>query len=204
MVGLRFVSEGAFVTPTIRVATLQRLDRLKIDFAVPEKYALRVRVGSPVTFVVDGGERRYAGEIYAIDPRIDPGTRTVQLRAVCPNPGGRLLPGAFANIEFTLSSVADALLVPSVAVIPGLTEKNVFVVREGKAVRRAVTTGMRTETSVQIVAGLEGGDVVITSGLQQIRAGQAVQIATEEAAKESPQRRSEAAGEKKSVRLMIR
>ena len=100
--------------------------------------------------------------------------------------------------------MADALLVPSVAVIPGLTEKNVFVVREGKAVRRAVTTGMRTETSVQIVAGLEGGDVVITSGLQQIRAGQAVQIATEEAAKESPQRRSEAAGEKKSVRLMIR
>lgn len=175
VVGLRFVSEGAFVTPTTRVATLQRYDQLKLDFSIPEKYAPRIRIGSPVTFVVDGGDRQYAGEVYAIDPRIDAGTRTVLLRAISPNPDNRLLPGTFANVSFTLAQVRDALLVPSAAVIPGLTEKNVFVVQDGKAVRRAVQTGIRTESSVQILEGLAPGDVVITSGVQQLRAGLAVQ-----------------------------
>jgi membrane fusion protein (multidrug efflux system) len=78
--------------------------------------------------------------------------------------------------------VKDALLVPAIAVIPGLTEKNVFIVRDGKAVRRAVQTGMRTESSVQITDGLAPGDVVITSGLQQLRAGQAVNIDAADAA----------------------
>ena len=176
VVGLRFVSEGAFVTPTIRVATLQRLSQLKIDFSVPEKYASRIRVGSAVTFRVDGGASSFKGEIFAVDPRIDGATRTVLIRALCPNPEGRLLPGAFANVEFTLAEVSDALLVPAGAVIPGLSEKNVFIAVEGKAVRRIVQTGVRTETSVQIIAGLAAGDVVITSGQQQLRAGQTVQI----------------------------
>lgn len=196
VVGLRFVSEGAFVTPTIRVATLQRLEQLKVDFSVPEKYAPRIRVGSPLTFVVDGGDRKYSGKIYAIDPKIDAGTRTVLIRAICPNPDGRLLPGAFANVEFTLAEVADALLVPASAVIPGLTEKNVFVVRDGKAVRRAVQTGMRTESNVQIVEGLAPGDVVVTSGVQLLRAGQAVQVAGAEPAKGAGKKTAEATGKK--------
>ena len=196
VVGLRFVSEGAFVTPTIRVATLQRLEQLTVDFSVPEKYAPRIRVGSPLTFVVDGGDRKYSGKIYAIDPKIDAGTRTVLIRAICPNPDGRLLPGAFANVEFTLAEVADALLVPASAVIPGLTEKNVFVVRDGKAVRRAVQTGMRTESNVQIVEGLAPGDVVVTSGVQLLRAGQAVQIAGAEPAKAATKKTAETTGKK--------
>jgi membrane fusion protein, multidrug efflux system len=180
VIGLRFVSEGAFITPTTRIATLQRVDRLKVDFSVPEKYASRIHLGSPVVFTVDGGDRKYTGEIYALDPRIDSGTRTVLIRAVCPNPETRLLPGAFAGVEFTLGQVAEALLVPAGAVIPGLTEKNVFIVRDGKAVRRAVQTGMRTETSVQITEGLTAGDIVITSGIQQLRAGQAVSVSMAE------------------------
>lgn len=182
MIGLRFVSEGAFITPTTRIATLQRVDRLKVDFSVPEKYASRIQLGSPVVFTVDGGDRKYVGEIYALDPRIDSGTRTVLIRAVCPNPEARLLPGAFAGVEFTLGQVADALLVPAGAVVPGLTEKNVFIVRDGKAVRRSVQTGMRTETNVQITQGLSAGDVVITSGIQQLRAGQAVSVSMTEGA----------------------
>lgn len=176
VVGLRFVSEGAFVTPTIRVATLQRLSQLKIDFSVPEKYATRIQPGSAVVFSVDGGGKVFKGEIYAVDPRIDSATRTALIRAVCPNPDGRLLPGAFATVEVTLGEVADALLVPAAAVIPGLSEKNVFIVRDGKAVRKPVQTGVRTETSVQILSGLAAGDVVITSGQQQLRAGSAVVV----------------------------
>src|SRR5687767_2969779 len=171
VVGLRFVSEGAFVNATTRVATLQRLDNLKIDFSVPEKYAGRIRIGAPITFTVAGGDQKAKGEIYAFDPRIDVITRTVLIRAICPNPEGRLLPGAFANVDVVLDQLNDALLVPAVAVVPGLSEKNVFVVDDGKAVRRAVETGMRTESMVQILSGLKAGDLVITSGLQQIRAG---------------------------------
>jgi membrane fusion protein (multidrug efflux system) len=165
------VSEGAFVNATTRVATLQRLDRLKIDFSVPEKYAGRIRTGTPITFAIVGAGQKARGEIYAIDPRIDVTTRTVLIRALCPNPGERFLPGAFASVEVALETIDDALLVPAVAVIPGVTEKNVFVVAEGRAVRRAVETGMRTESAVQILSGLKPGEIVITSGLQQLRAG---------------------------------
>src|SRR5688572_9427377 len=175
IVGLRYVSDGAFITAATRVATLQRLDRLKIDFSLPEKYAGRIKPRSPVTFSVAGGERRFKGEIYAHDPRIDAATRTVLVRAWCENPGARLLPGASASVEMVLAELGEAILVPSVAVIPGLNELNVFVVgKDHKAERRAVEAGTRLESTVHILSGLEEGDVVITSGLQQMRTGQRI------------------------------
>lgn len=176
IVGLRYVSEGSFVNATTRIATLQRLDRLKIDFSIPEKYAARVKVGNPLAFTVAGANPKFAGRIYALDPRIDAATRTVLIRAICPNPDGRLLPGSFANVAVTLAEVGDALMVPAVAVVPGLEEKNVFVIKDGKAERRAVQTGTRTENTVHILSGLAAGDLVITSGLQQMRPGQAVVV----------------------------
>jgi membrane fusion protein (multidrug efflux system) len=174
VVGLRYVSEGAFVNAATRVATLQRLDRLKIDFSIPEKYAGRIKPGMPITFTVAGGEQKFNGQIYAFDPRIDAGTRSVLLRALCPNPDGRLLPGAFANVELALTQTNDAILIPSEAVIPGITDKNVFVINDGKATRRIVETGTRTASQVQILSGLKVGDVLITSGLQQMRDGLSV------------------------------
>ncbi len=178
VVGLRYVSLGAYVnvsgTTSTRIATLQRLDKLKVDFSVPEKYTGRVRVGSAITFTVAGGEKKFTGQIYAIDPRIDTGTRTLLLRAVCPNSDGRLLPGSFANVLVTMDEMPNAFLVPSEAVIPGLDEKNVYIMQDGKAQRRAVQTGSRTASMVHILSGLDAGDVVITSGLQQLKAGQAV------------------------------
>jgi membrane fusion protein (multidrug efflux system) len=174
VVGLRYVSMGAYVNAATRIATLQRLDKLKVDFAVPEKYSGRIRAGAPITFSVAGGLRRFDGRIYAIDPRIDAGTRTILLRAVSANSDGSLLPGAFANVQLELEQIHDALLVPAEAVIPGLDEKNVFVVREGSAERRAVEIGARTASEVHILAGIRAGDVVITSGLQNLRQGQHV------------------------------
>ena len=171
VVGLRFVSEGAFVNATTRIATLQNVERIKIDFSVPERYAGRVPANAMMSFVVPGSERKYSGRIVAIEPRIDSGTRTVQLRAVCPNPDGRLLPGGFANIELTLFEIPDAIQIPAAAVVPGVNDKNVFVIVDGKAVRRSVHTGTRSETAIHILDGLKPGEFVITSGLQQMRAG---------------------------------
>lgn len=174
VVGLRFVSEGAFVNAATRIATLQRLENLKVDFSVPEKYSGRIRLGSAVTFRIAGGDRTFEGEIYAFDPKIDTSTRTVLIRALCPNREQKLLPGAFASVEFPLAQIDDAILIPSVAVVPGLSEMNVFVWHEGKAERRRVELGTRTESTVQILAGLKPGEIVLTSGLQQLRSGQEV------------------------------
>jgi len=176
VVGLRFVSEGAFVNATSRIATLQSLDRMKVDFSVPEKYGPRIKNGTTISFSVSGLERKFQGEIYAQEPRIDAATRTLQLRALCPVNDGQLLPGTFASVELTLSEIGNAILVPSVAVVPGVSEKYVFVVENGKAVRKSVQLGTRTDSSVQIVDGLKPGEVVITSGIQQLRGGLPVTV----------------------------
>ncbi|WP_293397158.1 efflux RND transporter periplasmic adaptor subunit [Nevskia sp.] len=188
VVGLRYVSEGSYVNATTRVATLQQIDRLKVNFSVPEKYAGRVKVGSAISFSIVGSDRRFQGSIYAFDPRIDAGTRTVVIRANCANPDGVLLPGAFANVELELARLDDAILVPAEAVIPGVSEKNVFVLVDGKATRRAVEIGTRTTNQVQILSGLAAGDRLIVSGLQQMREGLSVADASDNdgAAREGP------------------
>lgn len=174
VVGLRFVSDGAYVNASTRIATLQSLARMKIDFSIPQQYAGRVRVGAPITFSVAGGIADFHGEIYAIDPVIDSDTRTMLVRALCRNDRGLLLPGAFANVEMTVSELHDAILIPAEAVVAGLDEKGVFVISNGHAERRMVQTGTRTSSAVHVLSGLKAGDVVITSGLMQLRAGQAV------------------------------
>ena len=173
--GLRYVSEGSFVNASSQIATLQRIDTLKVDFAVPEKYADRIRAGNPITFTVAGRSETFDGKVYAYDPRIDSETRTLLIRALCPNPGEVLLPGAFAHVELTLNEIIDALMVPAEAVIPDFEAAFVFVVQDGKAERRKVMTGIRTEDRVQVLSGLEAGEVVVTSGLLQLRQGSPVE-----------------------------
>jgi membrane fusion protein (multidrug efflux system) len=169
------VSLGTLVTASTRIATLQRLDNLKIDFAVPEKYSGRIKAGRDIRFTVAGGLRQYDARIYAIDPKIDSNTRTLLARAISYNNDGTLLPGAFTSVSIELEQLTGALLIPAEAVIAGLDEKNVFVIEQGVAVRRSVETGSRTATEVHIVSGLQAGDQVITSGLQQMRANQPVE-----------------------------
>lgn len=170
IVGLRFISEGAFVNANARMATLQAVDRLKLDFSVPERFAERVTPGTVVEFSA-GGRAKRPGTVSAVEPRLDAGTRTLTARALIPNPDGLLRPGGFVSVDVTLETFPDAIVLPSVAVVPGPTERSVFVVSDGKAVRRAVQTGTRTESAVHIVSGVRPGDLVITSGLQQMRQG---------------------------------
>ncbi len=171
VIGLRRVSAGSFLTPQTRIATLQDLDPVKVEFSIPEMYVGEVAVGHSIEFTVKGSDRRFRGEVYAIEPSVDPATRSLVLRARCPNRDGALVPGAFASVELVVRQVAEALTVPSIAVIPELGGKKVFVVEEGRAQPRSVETGIRTGDRVQITAGLEPGDRVIVSAIQQLRAG---------------------------------
>jgi len=86
------------------------------------------------------------------------------------------LPGQFVKVELILSSVSNALLVPTEAVIPDLNNHKVFVLEGGKAKEVKVETGMRTETKLEIISGLNPGDSLITTGILQLRAGMAVQV----------------------------
>lgn len=174
VIGLRYVSVGSFVNPSARIASLQDLRELKIDFSVAERYMARIAPGARVQVTVAGREQPLAAELYAIEPQIDPGTRTIQLRARARNPGN-VFPGAFATVTLTLQEIPDALLVPANAIVPGLNRQSVFVVEDGKARQRRVETGLRLARDVQIVSGLEPGAVVITSGQLQLQPGAAVQ-----------------------------
>lgn len=174
LIGFRFVSVGAAITAQTPISTLQKIDPIKVQFAVPERYAAEVRVGEIVFFRVKGSDERHEGRVYAIEPEVDRETRSLRARARSANPDGSLLPGSFADVELTIREIPDALTVPAIAVIPELGGKKVFVVEDGQAVPRIVETGIRTDTEVQIVRGLEPEEKVIVSGIQQLVPGAAV------------------------------
>jgi membrane fusion protein (multidrug efflux system) len=187
VVGLRAVSEGAYVTPQTQITTLKRLDPVKVDFSVAEKYASRVRSGQPIAFRVRGIEQTQTGEIYATDVQVDPETRTLQLRARADNPDGTLRPGMFADVTVSLGTIDDAVVVPAFAVVPTLDGQRVFVVENGTAQPRNVTLGIRTDSTVQVTGGLALRDTVITSGIQELRAGLPVQVERIEGRESNPE-----------------
>ncbi|MBW8886431.1 MAG: efflux RND transporter periplasmic adaptor subunit [Fibrobacteres bacterium] len=177
MVGLKQVSEGAYVSPNTLITTLQEIDPVKIDFTVPGKYSGLMKPGQIIRFTIQGSDARFQGKVYAVDPRIDPESRTLRLRAVSPNAESRVLPGAFATIEVPLQTVESALTVPSEALSADARGAKVFLFRGGKAEARPVQAGLRTDSLVQITNGLAAGDTVITSGVVQIRPGAPVTLA---------------------------
>ena len=168
-VGLRSVSVGGYLSPQSPVATLQQTDPIKLDFDVPERLGNRVRIGDQVSFRVEGSEREYRATVYALEPGIDPTTRTLRARARGPNPNGQLLPGSFAQVELILQEIPNALLVPTTALVPSAERTVVYVARGGRAEARPVETGVRTADRIQIVSGLAAGDSVIATGTQGVR-----------------------------------
>jgi len=176
IIGLRWVSPGSYLSSQTRIASLNDLDPVKLDFSVPERYSALMKVGDEMSFRVEGFERAFPGTIYAIEPSVDAATRSLRVRARCPNSDGALIPGVFANVDLVLRSISDALTVPSIAVIPELGGKKVFVFEDGAAQPRTVETGIRSESAVQVTRGLEEGDVVIVSGLMQLQPGLEVEI----------------------------
>ncbi|MEO6002209.1 MAG: efflux RND transporter periplasmic adaptor subunit [Opitutus sp.] len=173
-IGLRFVSEGAYVTSATRIARLQAVDEIKIDFTLPEKYGAGVRPGQSVRFSVVGVDGTSPAEVYAIEPQIDEATRTLLVRARAANSDGRFRPGAFARVTWSVGEIKDALLVPAVALVPESAEPKLFVIENGHATLRSVRLGLRHGARVQIAEGLRAGEVVVVAGVQQLRAGMEV------------------------------
>jgi membrane fusion protein (multidrug efflux system) len=174
--GLRRVSVGAYVTPGTIIGTFQDIGALKLDFTLPERYLANVRNARTVNIKVAGVSDSLTGTIYALEPAIDVGTRSLLARAIMPNEEQQLLPGGFAEVEVVLGDIPDAILIPPIALIPGLKAQKVLVHRNGQVEERAVETGLRTAESVQVVRGLQAGDELITSGILQLRPGMKIQV----------------------------
>ncbi len=176
VIGLRFVSEGAYISPNNVIATLYNISPAKLEFAVPGRYSTQVAPGKKVRFTIEGDLQVYEGQVYAIEPRIDPATRTLKIRALAENRRGNLLPGQFVKVELILESFQNAILVPTEAVIPEQTGKKVFILEGGKAKEVFVETGIRTSNSLEILSGLKPNDTLLTTGILQLRPGMNVQI----------------------------
>jgi len=179
-IGLRYVSTGGYASPSLLVARIQQTDPIKIEFTVPEKYISYIHKGSVITFTVAGAVNTFEGIIYAIEPKIDLMTRSFTVRAKCPNPQNRLVPGAFVKVEIILQTVQDALVIPSEALIPDIKGEKVLLCEQGKVRSQYVTTGIRTDYEVQVTDGLNPEDTVITTGLLQLRNDMKVRIRIQE------------------------
>lgn len=170
--GLRQISEGSVINPSIVIVSIVNSDPIKLEFSIPERYASLVSIGSSIFFSSESSKEEVEGKVYAFEPQIDAATRTLKLRAQSPNKSGKYLPGMFVKIRFVLDIEEEALLVPAESVIPELSGYKVFVVgADGNAEQRTIEIGTRTDTQVQVISGLNEGDLVLTSGVMQVRQG---------------------------------
>jgi membrane fusion protein (multidrug efflux system) len=127
-------------------------------------------------FTVEGDLTPRQARVYASDSRVDENTRTFTVRALYDNPGGKLVPGRYANVRLTTREYAQALAVPSEAIVSEMGIDKVYLYKNGKAEPVEITKGLRTDAQVQVLRGLNVGDTVITSGTMQLRAGQKVSV----------------------------
>jgi membrane fusion protein, multidrug efflux system len=161
--GLRLISPGAFVTANTLVATIQQLNKLKLDFTVPENYSHLIKNGKTIEVTIDGGkaEKRKA-TIYAIEPQVNSLSRNLKIRAYL---DGNANPGAFAKIYLDAGENSKSIMVPANAIIPEAKTKKLVVVKNGKAIFTSITTGIRNTAAVEVLTGIQEGDSVVVSGV---------------------------------------
>jgi len=167
-IGLRYISEGSYVTPTTQIATLQNANPVKVDFAIPQRFANEISVGNYVKLKTASG-KLFSAKVYAIEPKVDPSTRSLQVRAISNNDRGDLIPGSYVSVEVNLNTVKNAMVIPSHALTLDISGERVFIFKNGVAVPAKVESGIRTESQIQITNGIKMGDSVITSGIMQLR-----------------------------------
>jgi len=175
-IGLRSISQGTYITPSLLVAKLVNINQLKISFSIPEKYANQIKSNTNLSFTVAGSTKKYTATIYAIEPEVEIATRTLQVRAIAENRDGKLLPGTFANVELPLDIIKDAVVIPSEAIVPVQNGKKVFIMKEGKAKETMIETTTRTDASVLVLSGIKAGDTLITSGVMSLQEDDAVKV----------------------------
>lgn len=177
-VGLRKISVGSLVSPGTVITTLDDLSIIKLDFAMAEVYLALLEPGLEVGATSAAyPERSFSGEVASIATRVDPVTRSVAATALLPNDEGLLKPGMFMSVEVTQTRNL-ALVIPEQAIVPEQEYQYVFLAEGDKAMKQAVRTGRRRPGEVEILSGLQAGDMVVVEGNQNLRDGSAIEVLT--------------------------
>jgi membrane fusion protein (multidrug efflux system) len=179
--GIRTVDIGQYVTAGIKLVTLQALDPMYVDFHAPQKSLGRIALRQKITLKTDAfPDQVFTGEVSSIDPKVDPATRNVQVRATVRNPKRSLLPGMFATVVIASGGPQRFLTLPQTAVSYNPFGDTVFVVEESKgkddkvalvAQQKFITTGEVRGDQVAILSGIKEGDTVVTAGQIKLRSG---------------------------------
>jgi len=176
IIGLRNISEGAVVSPSTRFATIEALDPVNVDFFLAERHAARIAVGQTVNFTVAGDTRDFQAEVFAVEPRVDEGTRTLLVRARGRNADLVLRTGSLARVVWIARQTDSALLVPAPALVIGSEGTDLMILKDGMAEKRRIRVGIRRDSDVEVLEGLLAGEQVIVAGAHQVRSGSPVRV----------------------------
>lgn len=175
-VGIVRVYPGALVSPNTVLTNIVDDTRIKVEFAVPEKYANLIVIGKPQQFTVQSDTVVCHANVVARESRMNEQTRTLLVQAIGPNPHGKLVSGQSARLRLALHTSADALKVPSQALMPSPQGYAVFVAKNNQVQLTPVSIGQRGAREVQVLSGLYKGDTVVTSNLLRLTPGAAVEL----------------------------
>ncbi len=164
VIGLRQVSPGAYLTSATVISTMQQLNKIKIDFTLPEEYSRLVRTGSTVDVKVnESTQTMRKAMIIATEPQVNQTTRNLKVRAVLQD--NKVNPGAYVKVFIAAKANQQSILVPTNAIIPDDKNKQLVVVKNGKAAFINVETGARQADNIEIIHGIQTGDTIVVTGL---------------------------------------
>lgn len=170
--GIRATDIGAYLAPGSAIVNLEQTTPMKIDFQVPERFLTDLKTGKEVVLRSEAypGET-FAAWINAINPRVNDRTRSMEVQAVTENADHRLFPGQFVSVTIRVDERRNATFVPEQALVPNREAPYVFRVVDGKVEVAPVETGARIARHVEINAGVEPGDLIVTAGQQRLGPG---------------------------------
>jgi membrane fusion protein (multidrug efflux system) len=164
LVGLRQVSIGAFVSATNIIATIQEVNKLKVDFTIPEEYTSTIKKGGTVQIQTDAASQtKRKATIIATEPQINQSTRNLKVRAVFEGTG--VNPGTFVKVYVGAGADTKAIMVPTNSLIPDDKNNQIILVKDGNASFVNVKTGLREANNIEITKGINVGDTVVVTGV---------------------------------------
>ena len=175
-IGLRHVSEGAFVTPNKVLTNLYDIRKLRIDFSLPERYSSNIFNGMELSFTVPSITDTFTGVIEAIEPNIDQETRNLEIMAVVDNSNEKLFSGSTAKISLNFREKQKSIFVPTQCLLPTPMGYRIYIMNQGKADLKEVKTGTRSNEYIQLLEGVNIGDTIVVTNLLRIRPGSSVNI----------------------------
>jgi len=169
--GERLVDVGNYVSEGTLLAILMRTDPIEVVIKIPDRYAESVGPGTQVAITASAAQQAVHGEIDFVDPRVDPSTRMLSLRASVANPGQHLLHGQFAQASVLVEERKAQVVIPEEAVLSAAGNTWVFVIHDGVAERRDVRLGERRPPVVEVLAGVGANETIVVGGQHRLRDG---------------------------------